>query len=96
MHGNEWCPKFGERVLVSDNGRDYKEVIFMAKLPEIAEYPFLTTRVENEFGVHNVRPVNYSDWKYCKPIEKKIIKLTKKQIAEKFEVDEVIIEDPVL
>lgn len=86
-------PKKGDRILVSNNGITWSESIFLtyAKAPYI---PVICVAEGDEDDFESGCGVNTTKWTYWKPLpEKKTIKVTKKEIAEKYGVDEIEIID---
>ena len=86
-------PKKGDRILVSNNGITWSESIFLtyAKAPYI---PVICVAEGDEDSFESGCGVNTTKWTYWKPLpKKKILKVTKKEIATKYGVDEVEIID---
>lgn len=82
-------PKKGDRILVSNNGITWNESIFLtyAKAPYI---PVICVAEGDEDDFESGCGVNTTKWTYWKPLpEKKVIKVTMQEIAEKYGVDEV-------
>lgn len=78
-------PKRGEEVLVSDGGIFWQKTIFLTEI-EGAVNPYFTVEPLHEQEFLNGKFFHVVDWKYMKPIPKKI-KITKRQIADKFDID---------
>lgn len=86
-------PKKGDRILVSDKGNNWREAIFVTYI-EGALLPIMCVYFDDEYDFKNNKIFRTVGWKYWKPIsEKKVIKVTMEEIAEKFDVDEVEIID---
>lgn len=86
-------PKKGDRILVSNNGITWSESIFLtyAKAPYI---PVICVAEGDEDDFERGCGVGTTKWTYWKPLpKKKILKVTKQEIAKKFDVDEVEIID---
>lgn len=86
-------PKKGDRILVSNNGITWSESIFLtyAKAPYI---PVICVAEDDEDDFERGCGVSTTKWTYWKPLpEKKILKVTKQEIAKKFDVDEIEIID---
>lgn len=86
---NNKFPKRGDRILVSDDNTNWKEFIFVACI-DGAELPIFCVYSDDEYNFKNNQSFRVIGWKYWKPIpKKKILKVTKEEIAAKFGVDEV-------
>lgn len=87
----QYIPKFGERALFRDYESVDKEAIFIAYEPSGKVY---VTCDNDEYQlIKSNHSTRVTCFKLCKPLEKKTLTLTKQQIAEKYGVDEVVIEE---
>lgn len=78
-------PKKGDMISVSVDGKSWVERIFIAYIEEsISPIVTVITNNENEFKKGGKVPMYF--WKYWKPISPKKIKLTKQEIADKFDI----------
>jgi len=82
----EFAPKFGDKVEVSDNERDWKQRIF------IGEYKgrYHAVAVSSETPFNNNCAYMCNSWDYIRPIqpkeEPKLVELTMQEIADKLSI----------
>ena len=80
---NKWMPKFGEKILVSDDKKEWREVIFIGYQKELS-MPYFT--VSNDYSVKEIKEGSYMDifpYTYAKPINKNIPEYTMQELTEK-------------
>lgn len=78
-------PKRGDKVLVSDNSKEWHERFFAGEI-EGAICPFQAVSLNFVREFLNNEPFDTFPWKYMKPLPSKT-KVTKQQIADKFDID---------